>query len=197
MDLVVGPNGAGKSTFVELVLSRVRPAAVFVHADAIATRRWPQDPEGHSYEAALVAEKTRTQLIVRRQPFIAETVFSHPSKLDLVRKAVAAGYYTALHIVMVPEELSVARVEARVAAGGHRVPETKIRQRYHRLWDLVAQAIVLVDTATCYDNADRSGPGQVALFVSGFTLGTPVWPVWAPAALSRRWPSPPEAVAAP
>ncbi len=189
LDLVVGTNGAGKSTFVELVLARVRPGVAFVNADVIAAQRWPQDQQSHAYEAARVAEATRAALLARREPFIAETVFSHPSKLELIRQARADGYYTALHVVMVPEELSVARVDTRVAAGGHRVPEDKIRGRHRRLWDLVAQAIGETDTATCYDNAHRRGPGAVALFVGGFPVGAPTWPSWVPGALTERWPA--------
>ncbi len=190
LDLVVGPNGAGKSTFVELVLARVCPGVALVNADVIAAQRWPQDPESHAYEAAQVAEATRSALLARREPFVAETVFSHPSKLELVRQARAVGYYTALHVIMVPEELSVARVSARVAAGGHRVPEDKIRERHRRLWGLVALAIGEVDTATCYDNTHRRGPREVALFVGGFPVGAPAWPTWAPKALTQRWSSP-------
>jgi len=143
LDLVVGPNGAGKSTFVRLTLAPVLPRASFVNADVIAQQRWPDDAEAHSYEAARVAAATRQALVARGEPMIAETVFSHPTKLELLREAGAAGYYTAVHIVMVPEELAVARVAARVAAGGHAVPEDKIRGRYRRLWPLVADAIEL------------------------------------------------------
>ncbi len=188
LDLVVGPNGAGKSTFVRLTLAPVLPAASFVNADAIAEQRWPDDPEAHSYEAARIAAATRTALIERRQPLIAETVFSHPSKLDLLREATAAGYYTALHVVMVPEDLAVARVAARVAAGGHTVPEDKIRARYSRLWPLVAEAIMLADTATVYDNTRRAGPRDVAVLSHGFAVGSPSWPDWTPDALAMRWP---------
>jgi predicted ABC-type ATPase len=188
LDLVVGPNGAGKSTFVRLTLAPVLPGASFVNADAIAEQRWPDDPAAHSYEAARIATATRTGLIERRQPLIAETVFSHPSKLDLLREATAAGYYTALHVVMVPEDLAVARVAARVAGGGHPVPEDKIRARYRRLWPLVADAMVLADTATVYDNTRRAGPRDVAVLSHGFTVGGPSWPDWTPDALATRWP---------
>ncbi len=188
LDLVVGPNGAGKSTFVRLTLAPVLPHASFVNADLIARQRWPLDAEAHSYEAARIAAATREALITRREPFIAETVFSHPSKLDLLRDAGATGYYTALHVVIVPEELAVARVAARVASGGHGVPEEKIRGRYTRLWPLVADAIVLADTATVYDNSRRVGPRVVADFSHGFSVGDPLWPNWAPEALSGRWP---------
>jgi predicted ABC-type ATPase len=189
LDLVVGPNGAGKSTFVRLTLAAVLPRSVFVNADLIAQQRWLGEAEAHSYEAARIAARTREALMARREPFIAETVFSHPTKLDLLREAGAAGYYTALHVVMVPEELAVARVAARVVAGGHGVPEEKIRGRYRRLWPLVADAIVLADTATVYDNARRNGPAVVADLSHGFPVGNPLWPDWAPDALTTRWPS--------
>jgi predicted ABC-type ATPase len=189
LDLVVGPNGAGKSTFVRLTLAPVLPLhTVFVNADLIAQQRWPDDAEVHSYEAARIAAATRDALVARREPFIAETVFSHPSKLGLLRQAAAAGYYTAVHVMLVPEALAVARVTARVGGGGHAVPEEKIRQRYRRLWPLVADAIVLGDTATVYDNSQRSGPSAVADFSHGFVIGKPLWPDWAPVALSLRWP---------
>ncbi len=42
------------------------------------------------------------------QPFIAETVFSHPSKLDLIDHAYAAGFTVFLHVMLVPEDLAVA-----------------------------------------------------------------------------------------
>ena len=187
LDLVVGPNGAGKSTFVRLTLAPVLPHATFVNADLIAQQRWPDDPETHSYEAARIAARTRKALTARREPFIAETVFSHPSKLDLPREAAAAGYYRAVHVVLVPEAVAVARVAARVVAGGHTVPEDKIRGRYQRLWPLVAEAIVLADTATVYDNSQRKGPSVVADFSHGFVVGKPLWPDWTPEALTDRW----------
>jgi predicted ABC-type ATPase len=188
LDLVVGPNGAGKSTFVRLTLAPVLARASFVNADLIAQQRWPDDPETHSYEAARIAAATREALIARREPFIAETVFSHPSKLDLLHQAGEAGYYTAVHVVLVPEELAVARVAARVAAGGHGVPEDKIRGRYRRLWPLVADAMALADTAAVYDNSQRNGPMVVAECSHGFVLGNPLWPDWTPEALTARWP---------
>ena len=77
---------------------------------------------------------------------------------------------------------------ARVAAGGHAVPEDKIRGRYRRLWPLVADAIELSDTATIYDNSQRMGPHAVVVFSHGFVIGNPLWPTWAPDALTTRWP---------
>jgi predicted ABC-type ATPase len=60
-------------------------------------------------------------------------VFSHPSKLELIAAARAEDYTIVLHVLLVPEELAVERVRLRVNAGGHHVPEDKIRERYQRL----------------------------------------------------------------
>lgn len=187
LDLVVGCNGAGKSTFVELTLSPLLPGSPFVNADEIAKRRWPEDPAPHSYEAALVAAETRTRLIELGESFIAETVFSHPSKLELIDDAQAAGYTVILHCILIPEELAVQRVRHRVQAGGHHVPEAKIRERYQRLWDLVSTAAMRVDSATFYDNSTVKGPRIVAQIAGGFVVGSPVWPKWTPATLDSRW----------
>jgi predicted ABC-type ATPase len=184
LDLVVGPNGAGKSTFVELVLAPHRPGVTFVNADVIAAQRWPQDPEAHGYDAARVAAQTRSALIELREPFITETVFSHPSKLELIDDAAAAGYTIALHVLLVPEDLAVHRVAYRVASGGHAVPEDKIRQRYQRLWPLVADAIARSDTARVWDNSGRDGPVEVALLGHGMAIGSCRWPAWTPEELT-------------
>jgi predicted ABC-type ATPase len=188
LDLVVGPNGAGKSTFVELVLAPLRPGVTFVNADVIAAARWPDDPSGHAYDAARVAADTRDALIAARLPFIAETVFSHSSKLDLIARAQSVGYSVTLHVLLVPERESVQRVAHRVLAGGHDVPEEKIRSRYGRLWPLVADAIARADLAHVLDNSGFDGPDEVAMFAGGVAVGPCRWPDWAPASLTDRWP---------
>jgi predicted ABC-type ATPase len=188
LDLVVGSNGAGKSTFVAAILAPLLPGCVFVNADEIAKQRWPENPELHSYDAAQVAAGTRAALIEQGRSFIAETVFSHPSKLDLIDSAHHAGYTVVLHAVLIPEDLAVARVGYRVRAGGHSVPEPKIRERYRRLWDLVAAAATRSDIATVYDNSRAQGPRVVAQLNGGVSVGTPSWPSWTPEPLRARWP---------
>ncbi len=183
LDLVVGSNGAGKSTFVELTLAPLLPGSVFVNADEIARQRWPEAAAEHSYEAARVAAETRTRLIELGRSFIAETVFSHPSKLELIDEAHAAGYTVVLHVLLIPESLAIERVRHRVAAGGHHVPAVKIRQRYRRLWPLVATAIRRCDSATVYDNSTLKGPRIVAQFAGGYVVGVDAWPTWTPPTL--------------
>jgi predicted ABC-type ATPase len=117
-------------------------------------------------------------------------VFSHPSKLDLIDDALRAGYQVALHVVMAPEDVSVARVAYRVRSGGHDVPAEKIRERHRRLWGLVAEAVERTTTASFWDNSNRAGPRMVALLSDGLPVGDPSWPTWTDVALTARWPSP-------
>ncbi|WP_434614581.1 hypothetical protein [Arthrobacter sp. A5] len=87
--------------------------------------------------------------------------------------------------MLVPEEVTVLRVKYRAAQGGHTVPETKVRERYRRLWDLVAEARDLADRCIFYDNSRAPTPFlPLANYESGRLIGDPVWPVWTPSALT-------------
>lgn len=121
-----------------------------------------------------------------RASFISETVFSHPSKVQLVADAVAAGYLVHLDVIIVPVELTVQRVAERVRRGGHAVPERKVRERYDRLRDHLAAAIQIVDVAEVLDNSSARTPFRpCARYVHGALDGPPSWPGWAPPALRR------------
>ena len=67
--------------------------------------------------------------------------------------------------------------------------ENKIRQRDHRLWALVAEAILRCAQATVYDNSGIKGPRFVAQMSQGFIVGSPTWPDWTPQVLQSRWPT--------
>lgn len=188
LDLVVGPNGAGKSTFIELTLAPLLPGGMVVNADEIAKQRWPDNPVTHAYEAARVAAQTRERLIGLGESFVAETVFPHPSKLELVHNAHSNGYTVVLHVVLVPEDLAAQRVRHRVEAGGHFVPEDKVRERFQRLWLLVRDAAAVADSTNFYDNSRAHGPRIVTQLVGGAIVGAPNWPAWAPTVLTARWP---------
>ena len=189
LHLLVGPNGSGKTTFYEKVLG---PATrlPFVNADVIAKAIAGGAPitEDVSVKAAVAAADRREVFLDAGESFIAESVFSHPSKVEFVRVAVAAGYDVCLHVFLIPEDLAVARVGTRVTNGGHDVPEDRIRSRYERLWPLVVEAIGVVSEATIYDNSSLQHPYVVvARFLLGEPLAAPVapWPAWTPAVLAE------------
>ena len=183
LDVLAGPNGSGKSTFAREVLQPVTHLP-FINADEIAAQRWPGREEQHGYEASSAAAAAREEAFTRRESFITETVFSHRSKLDLVAGAVQGGYLVELHVMLVPEDLAVARVAYRVADGGHTVPEDKVRQRYRRLWELIAQARQIAHRSRFYDNSRSAAFLPVASYELGRPVGVPAWPVWTPAALT-------------
>lgn len=91
------------------------------------------DPELRSAQARAWADARRAACLAQGQSFVSETVFSHPSKLALMRDARAAGFAVVLLVVCVndPRQL-LGRVAQRVAEGGHDVPPERILARYPR-----------------------------------------------------------------
>lgn len=184
LHLLAGPNGSGKSTYVDHILGPTT-GLPFVNADLIAAEHWPADPAEHAYEASRRAADARTELLVAQRSFITETVFSHPSKVDLVTEAVGRGYLVHLHVMLLPVDVSVARVAERVRAGGHDVPEHKIRERHARLWELVAQARHVADRVEFFDNSTARTPFcLVATYEHGTPVGAVDWPAWTPATIA-------------
>jgi predicted ABC-type ATPase len=184
LHLLAGPNGSGKSTFVERILEPVTHLP-FVNADAIAAERWPEAQPEHAYEASRAAADERAHLLANKVSFITETVFSHPSKVELVDEAIAMGYLVDVHVILVSVDVAVARVAERVRQGGHDVPEQKIRERYARLWELIVRTRSMADRMEFFDNSSARHPFRsVAMYERGLTIGEPEWPAWAPAALT-------------
>lgn len=188
LHLLVGPNGAGKSTLYTRVLAGEMHLPC-VNADVVAAERWPGDESDHAYEAAALAAEQRAANIAAGVSFVAETVFSHPSKLAVSDAAHAANYRVTLHVVLIPEALAVARVAQRVAHGGHTVPVDKIRARFQRLWPLVATAIAACDEARIYDNSSVASVRTFAVFRGGHPVGAPQWPSWTPRSLTHPAPA--------
>jgi predicted ABC-type ATPase len=178
--MLAGPNGSGKSTLYE---TRIAPkfAVPFINADIIQRDELKVGNVNAAYEAAQIATERRTSLMADRKSFATETVFSHPSKLDLITQAKALGYRVmTFHISVNHPDLSVARVGERVIEGGHPVPEEKIRNRYDRSGPLIRQAILASDIGHVFDNSQLNQPPVRALsFTNGtLTFALPQLPDW-------------------
>jgi predicted ABC-type ATPase len=183
LHVLAGPNGSGKTTLYERVIGAATSLR-FVNADRIAAERWPGAELAHGYDASLLAGQERDRLLAERRSFVTETVFSHPSKVELVRTARSANYLVTLHVVLIPAELAVLRVRERVLRGGHDVPEQKIVDRWNRLWSLVGAAAPYADEVFVYDNSRAKHPFRlVAHLRDGRPVGSPALPAWAPAEL--------------
>lgn len=185
--LLAGPNGAGKSTLYE---TRVAPsfAGPFVNADLIQRDELRDSSMEASYRAAEIASQHRTRLLEDRKSFATETVFSHPSKLEIIAEAQARGYIViVMHVGVDDPGLSVARVRGRTEEGGHDVPEEKIRERYHRGQPLIREAVLQADRGMVFDNSRLNEPPRlVLLFAAGrLVRAEPLLPGWIRSAYSE------------
>lgn len=104
--------------------------------------------------AQIIADFLRKKLLLQQERFSFETVFSHSSKIDIMREAVAAGYKVYLYFVSTESpEINIFRVQARKTKGGHDVPSDKIRSRYYRSLDLLYEAAQLAYQVYFFDNS--------------------------------------------
>ena len=155
--LLVGGNGAGKSTFYRLILEPL--GLPFVNADRLAKLVYPAAAEEHSYEAALLADQQCNTLLVNGASFCFETVFSHPSKIDVTVRAKALGYTVIMVLIHLEQAaLNAARVAKRVQEGAHNVPTEKLLKRIPRMLDQVKTAIPLCDEVRVLDNSSTENP---------------------------------------
>ncbi|WP_370161051.1 zeta toxin family protein [Limimaricola soesokkakensis] len=178
--LLAGPNGAGKSTLYQ---TRVAPsfAGPFINADIIQRDELRDPSMEASYEAARIAETRRAEMLMDGVSFAAETVFSHPSKLEIIESARLRGYLVVvLHVGVDSPDLSVERVRGRAEEGGHDVPENKIRARYERSQPLIRKAVLRADSGMVFDNSRLNTPPlQMLVFANGrLAQVAPMLPRW-------------------
>jgi predicted ABC-type ATPase len=185
--ILAGPNGSGKTTFYRRFLSTAVP--IFVNADDIAQQLSSAPPTAEvALEPQKLADQERLELLKRGSSFATETVFSHPSKLDFVRQAQAAGFYVRVLFFCTEDPvLNATRVIRRVQTGGHDVPLERIRPRYERA---VQQAILvrsIADELWLFDNtANNRFPRNVARYLHGdleWAAGN--LPMWAKSIVSH------------
>ena len=132
-----------------------------------------------SYEAARIAEARRSELIAAGQSSAAETMFSHPSKLDLIEAARARDYLVVvMHVGVDGPDLSVARVRLRTEEDGHDVPESKVRARYERGASLIREAVLRADRGLVFDSTVLNTPPRQMLVIADgrLTRAEPVLP---------------------
>lgn len=111
----------------------------------------------NSYVSALIAGFLRLMLVDQGISFSYETVMSHSSKVEFLNYAKDNGYTAYLYYIATESpEINIARVQNRVAKGGHDVPEDKIRTRYYRSLDLLLPALEAADCAFLIDNSKKS-----------------------------------------
>lgn len=129
--IISGCNGAGKTTASYALLPEMLECNQFVNSDEFAKGLAPFSPETASIQASrYMLIKTR-YLFKKRKDFAIETTLATRALLKMTKEAQEEGYtVTILYFWLNSPDLAVERVKARVAAGGHNIPEETIRRRY-------------------------------------------------------------------
>jgi predicted ABC-type ATPase len=111
------------------------------------------------YVAQLLARFLREELLKAKKRFSFETVFSHKSNLDIMKRAAELGYKIYLYFVSTENPLiNEYRVALRKAKDGHDVPKDKIHQRYYKSLDLLYDASKITYQAYFFDNSENGKP---------------------------------------
>lgn len=131
--VIAGPNGAGKSTSAPRLLVQVLQVDEFVNADTIAAGLSGLHPERVAFEAGRLMLGRIAALAARRASFAFETTLATRGFAGLLTGLHAAGYRSHVVFLSLPSpEIAIARVQERVARGGHDVAPGVIRRRFFR-----------------------------------------------------------------
>lgn len=215
--LIAGPNGAGKTTLLKTLVSNRVPVGQYINPDDIARHinlnssleqassefvdqaKNPTFSDDYQrYVSVLMAQGIATGL---REDWLAyklsltyESVMSHESHLEFVDKAVKAGFDPYLYYICTSDpDINKARVEQRVASGGHDVPEAKILSRYYRSLGLLPSMARRCKRVYFFDNsseqhlhfAEITPDGHLDIFEKQFSQAEPSWFV---DSLLKKWP---------
>lgn len=153
--VIAGPNGAGKTTFAREFLPREANCPDFINADLIAAGLSPFQPESAALRAGRLMLEEIHDKVRQEKSFAFETTLSGRTYMRLLRDCRNQGYHILLVFLSLPSaNMAVARVAARVAQGGHNVPEPDIRRRFAAGLKNLREAYTgIVDAWTLYDNS--------------------------------------------
>src|SRR6185295_4750225 len=133
--IIAGPNGAGKTSFANEYLPAEHEELMFINADEIARElaatglSGPQlDLRAGRLMLGQIEEAVRSQ-----REIMFETTLASLSYARKIPEWQQQGYHISLIYLRLPSVgASIARVQKRVAAGGHDIPEETIRRRFDR-----------------------------------------------------------------
>lgn len=165
--VVAGPNGAGKSTFARLFLPDYADCREFVNADLIAAGLSPFNPESLALQAGKLMLERIEILSQAGVDFGFETTLAGRRWVPLLRRLRERGFRLHLFFLWIPgPELALTRIEQRVRAGGHFIPEEVVRRRFTRgLRNLFQIYAPIFDAWLILDNS-MSPPEPVAFAVA-------------------------------
>lgn len=131
MYIIAGCNGAGKTTASYTLLPELLDCREFVNSDEFSKALSPFNPSAVAITASRYMLQKIYYLLDRNQDFCVETTLATRSLVGLIQKARELGYsIVLLYFWLSSPELAIARVKARVEAGGHNIKDEVVRRRY-------------------------------------------------------------------
>jgi predicted ABC-type ATPase len=160
--VLAGVNGAGKSS----VLGAAMRAAggKYYNPDEAARQILEHVPSlgvrGANAEAWEVGRRQLVRAIEGGLTFAFETTLGGRTITDLLFLALRGGHEVHIRYVGVNgPDLHIARVQRRVASGGHRIAESTIRQRYDSSRANLISLLPHLTFLELYDNTYEAPPG--------------------------------------
>jgi len=159
--VLAGTNGAGKSTVGGAAI-RERGADYF-NPDEAARRIRSVNPHISERDANTAAWQEGKRLLEKalasRLVFAFETTLGGQTMAGLLQRALAGGIEVRVwYVALKSPELHIARVRARVARGGHDIPDDKIRERYDRSRSNLIRVVPDLTELQLFDNSAEADP---------------------------------------
>jgi predicted ABC-type ATPase len=144
----------------------------FVNADVIAQGLSGFDAESAALQAGRIMLDRLHELAGRRESFAFETTLATRSFAPWLGGLRQTGYKVLLlYFWLESADLAVTRVALRVSEGGHHVPESTVRQCYHRgLRNFFTLYRPITDQWRMYNNTRGGPPEPVAEGLAGNEL---------------------------
>jgi len=178
--VLAGVNGAGKSSIGGHLLQRegltwFNPDT-FARELKAATGCDQETANAHAWEEGM---RRFDEAAAKGLNYAFETTLGGKTVTAKILKATKTHDVLIWFCVLSSPELHIARVEARVAAGGHLIPEEKIRERYPQAQLNLIKLMPHVAYIKVYDNtAEAAADGTVPdpVLVLEMENGQVVWP---------------------
>jgi predicted ABC-type ATPase len=159
--VLAGTNGAGKSSIAGAMLLRQR--VEYFNPDEAARRILAANPGISQTQANSAAWHEGRRLLERaiaeRLDFAFETTLGGRTITDLLERAASRGFEVRIwYVGLNGPELHIARVRARVAKGGHDIPEPRIRERYDASRLNLIRLLPSLSELWVYDNSKAADP---------------------------------------
>lgn len=159
--VLAGANGAGKSSVGGAMF--LESGVEYFNPDDAALRFQSINPGMTQEEANSAAWREGKRLlehaISERLDFAFETTLGGRTIAALLVRALSEKMEVRIwYVGLASPELHIARVRSRVAAGGHDIPEAKIRERYESSRLNLVDLMPKLKELRVFDNSEEADP---------------------------------------